>query len=239
MRHLIALVTVAGLALAPSCKAKDTDETATDDLTDIEPVEPVAPVEVAPDPMVEDSDMANKMKNCPSAVEGASTVVTMNDGKVEISVTAMGEDKVAMIRERATHLASLNADSAEIQHTGEGEGGGGLGRCPIVYDNVEISTEEIDGGAKLVLTPEEGADAEAIATEVRTRADAMKSGAAMGGHGGATVHGSGMGGGTTGGAAAGGTTAGGSADMGGTAGRGWRGGRWRDRHGRGRRRDQD
>jgi hypothetical protein len=41
----------------------------------------------------------------------------------------------------------------EIKHSGEGEGGGGLGNCPVVLADTVVVSQDIPGGAKLTVKP--------------------------------------------------------------------------------------
>lgn len=113
---------------------------------------------------------AQRMAHCPSAVAGAKTA--LKDTKEGVLVTVTGPaDKVAEIRTRAKHLAEVakKADAAKIEHTGQGTGGGGLGRCPIVVegDNT-VDVKEIDGGVEVDVKSKK--DAAALQKEAKARA---------------------------------------------------------------------
>lgn len=189
-----AMFAAAVLAWAPACKKDETapaeapaEETVEEEPT--EPIEPAEPAEATP-------DMANKMAHCPSAVEGATTEVSEGEGAVVVTVTAEDEAAVTEIRERANHLAGLEpTDSAEVKHTGEGTGGGELGKCPVVMTDVEVSAEDVDGGSAVTVTPKDEAQLASLLAEAQKRAASLREG----GH----VHGTGMGGGKGGGEAKG------------------------------------
>lgn len=119
---------------------------------------------------------AKRMANCPSAVEGAKTTVTdLADGAL-VTVTGPA-DKVAEIRERAKHAAAVakRDGGTKGEHGGDGSGGGGLGRCPIVVDgDTRVAIKEIDGGAEVAVTTK-GADAiAALQKEAKARAVAFR-----------------------------------------------------------------
>lgn len=196
MQKLLALLAVAGLALVPACKkdeeekgspkAEPTDKASANAPTD-EPAD--APADKAADEPAGDApNMLNKMANCPSAVDGSTTAVEDGEGVVVVTVTADEEAKITEIRKRASTLASLNdADSSEIKHSGKRTGGGGLGRCPVVLDNVEVSSEDVDQGVKITLKPKDESTLAELSKEAKARAEALEGD----GH----VHGSGTGGG--------------------------------------------
>src|SRR5207247_2655745 len=93
-----------------------------------------------------------RMAHCPSAVTGAATVVKSTKDGVEIAVTAKSADATKDIRERAKHLvdaAKLNPTAPK--HTGEGEGGGVLGRCPVPMKDTTVDAKDVDGGSRITV----------------------------------------------------------------------------------------
>ena len=76
----------------------------------------------------------HRMAHCPSAVAGAKTTVTSAAQGVVVSITGPA-DKVDEIRTRARHTADIaKKDTANSgHHTGDGSGGGGVGKCPIDF----------------------------------------------------------------------------------------------------------
>lgn len=121
---------------------------------------------------------AQRMAHCPSAVEGAKTAV--KDSKEGVLVTVTGAaDKVTEIRARAKHLAEVakKPEAAKIAHTGQGTGGGGLGRCPIVVegDNT-VDVKEIEGGVEVDVKSKK--DAAGLQKEAKARAANFASGTA-------------------------------------------------------------
>lgn len=111
-----------------------------------------------------------RMAHCPSAVEGAKTA--LKDTKEGVLVTVTGPaDKVAEIRSRAKHAAEVakKPEAAKVEHTGEGTGGGGLGRCPIVVEgDTTVEVKEIDGGVEVDVKAKK--DVAALQKEAKTRA---------------------------------------------------------------------
>jgi hypothetical protein len=147
----------------------------------------------------------NEMKNCPSAVEGAKTVVDKTDEAVVVTVTAEGDEAAGQIRARARHLAGIDdPGEGEIRHTGEGTGGANMGKCPIALRDAKASVEEIEGGVKVTVTPKDVGELAELAELATERAEAFRAsgsggGAGLGGGtqgpGGPEGHGSGTGGG--------------------------------------------
>src|SRR5262249_26124416 len=89
-----------------------------------------------------------RMAHCPSAVEGAKTVVKDTKDGVRLTITGPA-DKVAEIRSRAKHTADVakKGEGSRVEHTGGGTGGGGLGRCPIVVEgDTTVDVKDIEGG---------------------------------------------------------------------------------------------
>ncbi len=192
MRAIVPYVMVAALALAGACKKEEAAPVE----PDVAAVEvPVAEEPMGAEPVVEQPDMINNMANCPNAVQGAETGIAVVDSGIAVSITAQDEAAIADIRKRAQTLASLDdVESAAIEHTGKGTGGGTLGQCPVVMANTDLTVEEVDGGVKVTVTaPELGADALRAEAEKRLAALKVKpgheghgsgTGGGMGGHGG-------------------------------------------------------
>jgi hypothetical protein len=97
-----------------------------------------------------------KMSHCPSAVDGSSTAIKDGSGKgaFDVVVTATSEPAIKEIRVRARHLVEASKlDAGEVAHTGDGTGGGGVGRCPVVMKDTVVTAKDIDGGAVLTVAP--------------------------------------------------------------------------------------
>ena len=197
MRKLLTLVAVVGLVSVSACK-KD-DKTADKGPTEPATPDTTKPDEVKPDEVKPDEpdpqEMTNKMAHCPSSVEGAETVVSAGEGTIIVTVTAKGEAAATEIRKRSTHLASLNdADSTEIKHSGEGTGGGALGKCPVALGQGKVIAADTEGGSAITMTPKTPEGLAELNAMVRDRAAAMAAGAGHD-HGGGAHKGTGSGGG--------------------------------------------
>ena len=74
--------------------------------------------------------------------------------------------------ERAKHLVdAAKLDPASPKHTGTGEGGGGLGRCPVVLKDTLVEAKDIDGGSQFSVKPKKAADLATLQKEAKERAE--------------------------------------------------------------------
>lgn len=115
----------------------------------------------------------HKMAHCPSAVEGATTVVKDSKEGVIVTVTASpgAAEKVKDIRDRAKHTANVAkmAEPPKVEHTSEGKGGGGLGRCPVVVEgDTTVEVKDIDNGSEITVKAKK--DVPALQKEAKARA---------------------------------------------------------------------
>jgi hypothetical protein len=101
-----------------------------------------------------------KMMHCPSTVQGADTAIVDTPEAIVVTVTAQNnEQAVTEIRSRAKHLAEVSVKNpGEVKHDGEGDGGGGLGNCPIVLADTAITAEDVPNGSKLTVKPSKAED---------------------------------------------------------------------------------
>ena len=113
-----------------------------------------------------------KMSHCPSAVDGATTKLTNNKDGVIVLVTAKDDSGMKDIRARAKHVVDVTKlDAAASTHTGEGTGGGGLGRCPVVVKDTVITAKDAPGGTEFTVKPKKPADVAALQKEAKDRAE--------------------------------------------------------------------
>jgi len=120
-------------------------------------------------------EMVNKMMHCPSAVDGATTKVETGKESVVVTITASDPAKVAEVQKRAEHLAGLTSAGAapELKHSGQGTGGGALGKCPVVMRDVTLKVEKQKDGAKVSVTPKNAAALSELGRISKDRADAL------------------------------------------------------------------
>lgn len=111
-----------------------------------------------------------KMQHCPTAVAGAKVdIKDIKDG-VEITVTGDSAAKTDEIRSRAKHVVeAAKKEPSNVEHTGDGHGGGGLGRCEVVLKDTTVAAEDVEGGSRLTVKPQKPVDVEWLQKETRTR----------------------------------------------------------------------
>jgi len=107
----------------------------------------------APDP--EDRSGRQGMLNCPSAVPGSVTTLGPAQHGVLVTVTAKEPAAIEDIQRRAKTVerSSKTQRTRGIKHTGTGEGGGSLGRCPVVMRGTSVSAESTVDGATITVRP--------------------------------------------------------------------------------------
>ena len=113
-----------------------------------------------------------KMSHCPSAVDGAVTTLTNNKDGVVVLVTAKDDTATKDIRARAKHVVDVTKlDAAASTHTGEGTGGGGLGRCPVVVKDTLVTAKDAPGGTEFTVKAKKPADVPMLQKEAKERAE--------------------------------------------------------------------
>jgi hypothetical protein len=113
------------------------------------------------------------MRNCPTAVEGAATDIKETADAVVVTVTGKGAPAAAEIRKRAQHVvAAAKNDPTAVLHTGDGHGGGGLGRCEVVLKDTTVTAENVEGGSRITVKPVKPVDLEWLKKETRARRQA-------------------------------------------------------------------
>jgi TusA-related sulfurtransferase len=119
---------------------------------------------------------AGKMAHCPSAIAGTTT--SLRNTKDGVSVTVVGSDDVTTksIRERVKHLVDVakspegGAGPAVASHTGEGGGGGSVGRCPVVLKDTMLAAKDVPGGSQVDLKAKTAGDVPKLQAEAKERA---------------------------------------------------------------------
>jgi hypothetical protein len=114
------------------------------------------------------------MIHCPCVVNGASTMVKDVKDGVELTVTAESEQAAGEIRKRAKHLVdAAKTDPNSVRHTGDGHGGGGIGKCPVVLKDTLVSAEDVKGGSRIVVRPVKPVDLDWLRKETNSRQAAI------------------------------------------------------------------
>jgi hypothetical protein len=145
---VLAALAACTLVAAPACKKKE--ETKTEPTAaDTRPADPTAADPRPADPPAAD-DMLNDMKNCPNAVAGAETKVEVDKTALNVTITGKDDAATAEIRARSHKLLhGARPAGPEVKHTGEGTGGGALGKCPAMIPGATATVADVDGGVKI------------------------------------------------------------------------------------------
>jgi len=94
--------------------------------------------------------MRLRMRNCPSAVPSAKTVMTPAPDGVELTITSPDPNA----QRKIVALAQLHATWGEPiwgmpAHTGMHGGPSTIGHCPIVHAKTSVTQQEIPQGVKI------------------------------------------------------------------------------------------
>ena len=122
---------------------------------------------------VASEDMTGKkehqMANCPSAVEGAKTVVENRKDGVAVTVTGSTAPMRDEIRRRAhTQLnVGMQPERGAIEHTGKGTGSGKFGYCPGMIQGTHVAVDDVPDGARMTIRS--GTELEAQSLQQMTR----------------------------------------------------------------------
>jgi TusA-related sulfurtransferase len=123
-----------------------------------------------------DTQGQKRMAHCPSAIDSATTKVTNDKDGVVVTVTSKDPVAVADIRARAKHAAEVAKmpDAIKVSHSGQGTGGGGLGRCPIdVEGETTVSVKDVADGSEITVHAKEAAAVLELQRETKERAESF------------------------------------------------------------------
>lgn len=115
-----------------------------------------------------------KMAHCPSSVEGAATEIKTTKEAVVVTIKGKDEAGTKEIRERAKFLVEASKkDPNDVVHKGDGSGGGGFGRCPVVLKDTTVEAKDVDGGTEVTVKPKKADDLGALEKEAKERAEKL------------------------------------------------------------------
>lgn len=115
---------------------------------------------------------AEAPRPCPLGVEGAQ--VTVEDTSDGVALTFTSKDKADELRTRARSSAAMYGPrKAGEGHEGKHAQGGHHGLQPMQMPPAFASTEDVEGGARIRLSPVEPNDLGALRAKARERATAM------------------------------------------------------------------
>jgi hypothetical protein len=113
--------------------------------------------EPPPAPPVEPptEDHAEKMRHCPVTLPGVTTELADVDGGLRFALRATPE-ALDEARRRAHALAEFTAGRNKAKHGG-GKGGGFMRNCPILTKDATVLAEDVEGGVRITVTPNDPA----------------------------------------------------------------------------------
>lgn len=177
MRVSLMAALAACLLAAPACKSEEKKaETPPATAPAETPPATTPPAETPPADTAAADTMLNDMKNCPNAVAGAETKVSLDKGAINMTITA--KDAAATTEIRTRSHALLHGDKAaggDVKHTGQGTGGGGLGKCPAMVAGAKTEVADVEGGVKVTYTSDDPAKLPQWGTQIEERVKAMPS----------------------------------------------------------------
>jgi hypothetical protein len=97
-------------------------------------------------------ELAEKMRHCPVTLPGVTTESADVDGGIEFVLRAGAAGTIAEVRARAHRLAEFTAGRGRAEHGG-GRGGGFMRNCPIVVKDARVEVEDMDGGVRIRVRP--------------------------------------------------------------------------------------
>ena len=141
-------------------------------MPDVPAMAPIAaPVPTAPArPLARQAGrLEQQMRNCPTAVTGATTNASNTPFGVELTITADNPASQRRIIElAAVHESMGDPDHPGLRHTGRHGGPGTLGRCPVVHDMTTVTFTRLRKGVVIhlrALLPADVARVQSIVAE--------------------------------------------------------------------------
>jgi TusA-related sulfurtransferase len=177
LRPLLTLLPLALAPLAPPAFVAGCDscsKTSAPETPAVPSVASSAPAPSAPAPSAS-VGASGKMAHCPDAVAGAKTAISDVPGGVELVVTGKDPAAVADVRARITALLDAQkTQSGRVRHSGNGEGGGLLGRCPVVLKDTMVTATTVDNGSKITVLARNPAEVDWLRRETRDREEDLE-----------------------------------------------------------------
>jgi len=117
--------------------------------------------------------MEHEMSNCPNALPGANTSVSMTSDGVDVTITSLMPDTQARIQSLAVKHSELGPPGGAQMHTGQHGGPGMMGHCPIIHHDTIVTSTPLHDGAVIHIRAT-SASVQAIQREVTNRVAAMQ-----------------------------------------------------------------
>lgn len=122
------------------------------DILGIAPTAAPAPTPLAAPPAAGQGALEHRMRNCPTAVAGATTRAANTPFGVDLTITADDAASQRRIVElSAIHEGMGDPDNPAVRHTGRHGGPGTLGRCPVIHDMTTVTFTRLRKGVVLHL----------------------------------------------------------------------------------------
>jgi hypothetical protein len=104
------------------------------------------PVAAAPE------SLASMLPDCPSAAEGAQTMIENVPGGVAVTVFAADDDGAREVQKRASRLRGFAGEGQQSgkRHATDGSGGG-HGPCPVVLRRTTVTVADTASGVRIVV----------------------------------------------------------------------------------------
>ncbi len=135
---------------------------------------PAASASAAPAPSAS-VGASGKMAHCPDAVPSAKTAIADVPGGVQLTVTGTDPPTVADIQARIQALLDAQkTQSGNVRHSGNGEGGGLLGRCPVVLKDTTVTAAAQPSGSKITVLAKDPAEVDWLRRETRDREEDLE-----------------------------------------------------------------
>jgi hypothetical protein len=114
------------------------------------------------------------MLNCPSAVDGAKTVLQRTDDGVDLTVTADDPAARRTVRVLArVHAAMHEPTSEKVEHGGQHGGPGSIGFCPVIHTGTVVTFNDVPGGVRIHVSASSLDDVAALQLRTAQRVSAL------------------------------------------------------------------
>jgi hypothetical protein len=125
-----------------------------------------SPSPSSPEQAPQQGELEHGMRNCPTAVDGATTRATNTAFGIDLTITAADPASQRRILELAAlHERMGDPDDSAPRHTGLHGGPGSFGRCPVIHTATTVTFTRLHKGAVIhirALLPDDIARVQAL-----------------------------------------------------------------------------
>lgn len=120
-------------------------------------------------PAAQRGALEHAMRNCPTAITGATTRATNTPSGVDLTITVndpLGQRRLVELA--AIHEGMGDPENPAQRHTGRHGGPGTLGRCPVIHDATTVTFTRLRKGVVIhlrALLPSDVARVQTIVAE--------------------------------------------------------------------------